>query len=71
MESIQDIVVYSSIALAAFYLFRKMILPRFRKSSGGCDKCAAHQAVSARPGVKVKKLTPEESALLRQEIENL
>ncbi len=71
METFQDVVVYSSIALAAFYLFRRMILPRFRKSGGGCDKCAAHQAVSARPGVKVEKLSPKESARLRQEIENL
>ncbi len=71
MESLQDIVVYASIALAALYIFRKMILPRFRQSSGGCEKCGAHQAISARPGVKVEKLTPEESARLRQEIENL
>ena len=71
MESIQDTVVYASIALAALYIFRKLILPRFRQSRGGCDKCAAHQAISDRPGVKVEKLTPEESSSLRQEIENL
>ncbi|MFQ5607109.1 MAG: FeoB-associated Cys-rich membrane protein [Candidatus Zixiibacteriota bacterium] len=66
----QDVVVYSAITLAAVYLFRRVILPRLRKQGGGgCDKCGAHQALSSRPGVTVQKLSADESARLRNEME--
>ncbi len=64
----QDIMVWAAIALAAAYLLRKRILPLIRREPVGCEKCGAYQAITRRRGVKVQKLSPEESNKLRSDL---
>lgn len=66
----QDWLVFAAIVIAVVYLWRTRIAPKFskQKSQVGCENCAAVGLPPETRGVTVKKLSPEESQRMRDEL---